>query len=81
MRSATLSNYVLNRDLPVVVNTSVTVTVALSGQADDVTTGGGSWVYVGLGQPLVQVLTSVTVMVLVWVIGTDHVEVPLVVFE
>lgn len=55
--------------------------MALSGQADDVTTGGGSWVYVGLGQPLVQVLTSVTVMVLVWVIGTDHVEVPLVVFE
>lgn len=66
----------------VVVNTSVTVTVALSGQADDVTTGGGgSWVCVGLGQPVVQVLTSVTVTVLVWVIGTDHVEVPLVVFE
>lgn len=43
--------------------------------------GGGRITPVGLGQPLVQVTTSVTVMVLVRVTGMVQVDVPLVVVE
>lgn len=43
--------------------------------------GGGTTTPVGLGQPLVQVTTSVTVMVLVCVTGMVQVDVPLVVVE
>lgn len=43
--------------------------------------GGDCCGGVGLGQPLLQVITAVEVMVLVWVTGIVMVDVPLVVVE